>query len=282
MQLTVNGPEASASYRRQLNRLLQDVFGFDLQRFHDRNLWNEDYLCFSIREQGRMLANAAVYRHKMVCSGREQDWLQLGAVATAPEYRGQGLASQLMAEIEQRFAGTPMFLYANDSVLEFYPKFGFRSCQEYQPWVLLPAGVQKAAVQLSVTDPKIDRYLRLRSQFASGLDCLNGYSLYWFHLLYNYGDSIFEVPDLGALLVIKRDNSVLRLLDVAAAEPLSWDELKPYLTGDGTRKIEFGFTPDWLCPRYDTGLYTEEDSTLMVKNGAHPPPRTFLPRLIIT
>ena len=53
---------------------------------------------------------------------------------TDPDYRGKGYARILMKKIMQEYEGRTdgMFLYANDSVLAFYPKFGFYEKAEYQ------------------------------------------------------------------------------------------------------------------------------------------------------
>ncbi|MDA2704882.1 GNAT family N-acetyltransferase [Bacillus cereus] len=51
---------------------------------------------------------------------------------THPDYRHQGLATKLMNHIIKKYEKDYDFIYlfANDTVLEFYPKFGFEKVQE--------------------------------------------------------------------------------------------------------------------------------------------------------
>lgn len=53
---------------------------------------------------------------------------------TETDYRNQGLIRKIMEEIEQDYADRVdgMYLFANDDVLNFYPKFGFQKATEYQ------------------------------------------------------------------------------------------------------------------------------------------------------
>ena len=47
---------------------------------------------------------------------------------TRPGHRGRGLARRLMEEVLRDWSGRcdGMFLFANGTVLDFYPRFGFR------------------------------------------------------------------------------------------------------------------------------------------------------------
>ena len=51
---------------------------------------------------------------------------------THPDYRHQGLATKLMNHIIKKYEKDYDFIYlfANDTMLEFYPKFGFEKVQE--------------------------------------------------------------------------------------------------------------------------------------------------------
>lgn len=59
--------------------------------------------------------------------------VQLGTVMTAPAHRGKGLARSLMEAVLDDWGRTcdGVYLYANGTVLEFYPKFGFVPAREH-------------------------------------------------------------------------------------------------------------------------------------------------------
>ena len=64
---------------------------------------------------------------KTIWNGPIKNYIQLGTVMTAPPCRKQGLSRFLMEEIKKDWEGRcdGMYLFANDTVLDFYPKFGF-------------------------------------------------------------------------------------------------------------------------------------------------------------
>lgn len=54
---------------------------------------------------------------------------------TDPDYRGRGLSRWLIDRVLEDFEQQVdfIFLYANDSVLDFYPKLGFKRAPEFLP-----------------------------------------------------------------------------------------------------------------------------------------------------
>ena len=59
--------------------------------------------------------------------GEEKQYIQLGTVMTHPDYRKKGLSRVLTnkAIADYREKCDLIYLFANSSVLNFYPKFGF-------------------------------------------------------------------------------------------------------------------------------------------------------------
>ena len=53
---------------------------------------------------------------------------------TDEKYRNRGLIRQIMEEIDKDYSEIVdgIFLFANDEVLDFYPKFGFQKSGEYE------------------------------------------------------------------------------------------------------------------------------------------------------
>ncbi|WP_326717516.1 GNAT family N-acetyltransferase [Vagococcus jeotgali] len=67
-----------------------------------------------------------------VINKKKHQVLQLGTVMTKETYRDQGLSRRLIEEILKDYQGKVdmIFLFANETVLEFYPKFGFSRVME--------------------------------------------------------------------------------------------------------------------------------------------------------
>jgi predicted N-acetyltransferase YhbS len=101
------------------------------RRWYELGGWDEDYVAFSMADGADIVANASVQRMNIVLRGEWITGWQLGAVGVVPQWRGHGLQRQIM----QRLLGSIdeqdiVFLFANDTVLDFYPLFGFKRAVE--------------------------------------------------------------------------------------------------------------------------------------------------------
>src|SRR5262245_50551509 len=112
------------AFLRYVPRVFPEV---SFERWHEHGGWNARYQTFSFLEGEEIVANASVHEMDLVLDGRPVRGWQLGAVGTLPTHRGRGLHRELMpALLELAAPDDLVFLFANDSVLDFYPRFGFR------------------------------------------------------------------------------------------------------------------------------------------------------------
>ncbi len=281
MNITFHTSTSSDIYKSQLNALMLEAFGFSFERWHRQNVWNDDYTCKSIIEDGLMLANACVYRMDMLVNGEKAEWFQIGAVATRKARRGEGLSRAILTSILEEHPGKPLFLLPNQSVMDFYPKFGFRLIHDRQPFIERslnnPPGRMR---KLSIDSPALANYLEHRACYSTVLDCTNALPIHWFHLLIDYPESIYEIPALQTMLVAEQEGEKLTIVDIAAKNPLTFAEFAPHLSFPGVRVIKFGFNADWLLPDYKMKYY--DDSAIFVR-GEFDLPRDFtLPFMIRT
>lgn len=122
-------------------RFVAGVFpGIDAERWavwRDRGAWRDAYEVLSLVDGKQIVSTIGVTRMQLVVGGVARTGLQLGAVATLDSYRGQGLSRRLMEWMfaERSSPHQPVFLFANESVLGFYPRFGFRHVPQHR-WVL--------------------------------------------------------------------------------------------------------------------------------------------------
>ena len=63
----------------------------------------------------------------LIVNDKTVNGIQIGAVGTLPEYRNKGLSKYLMDLVLDKYQDSTdiSFLFANETVTEFYPKFGF-------------------------------------------------------------------------------------------------------------------------------------------------------------
>src|SRR6266850_7622987 len=91
--------------------------------------------CFGIEREGRLVATTTA-----ICYGRELAWI--GMVLTDPEFRGQGLASQLMRRTLEFLNGRTIQCVKLDATgmgRGLYQKFGFVDECPVERWVRAPA-----------------------------------------------------------------------------------------------------------------------------------------------
>lgn len=93
--------------------------------------WDDGYCAFAFADGDRLVANASLARMDLVLHGKPVRGWQLGAVATDPAYQRQQLRRRIMQRLlEHPKDGDLIFLFANQTVLDFYPKFGFQRVRE--------------------------------------------------------------------------------------------------------------------------------------------------------
>ena len=214
------------------NALTRRVFGFDFAAWDAEGLWTERYCPHALVLDGRVVANVSVNRLRFQAFGREIALCQLGTVMTDPDFRGRGLAGRLMREVLSRLP-EDVYLFANDSVLDFYPRFGFRKGTERQ----CVRAVEPAKAQAARTfDPmrpenrvRLERLLRLPRP-GEALSLLDNPQLYLFYLLGPMSRCLYELPERAGLAVAGRQCR----LPLAAAG--SFDEF-------GNHKLEFPNSP---------------------------------------
>lgn len=282
MVTMTNGSAIRNEFMNQLNDLILDVFGFSFDAWRDKGFWNDDYESYSIIKDGAMLSNVSVYKMKLIINGVERDFLQFGAVATAEEYRGRGLSRRIMEHIFGIYPDTPAFLFGNDNVLGFYPKFGFVPVYDKKPYIECSLQGEGEMLKLDVKNQKVDYYLKERTQFSKVLDCKNKYPVNWFHLIMGHSENIYEIPELQLMMVAEQLGSTLVIYDIAAIKSVSFSELLPHLHFKGVETIEFGFNPDWLDFDYRMKNYKIEDSTMFVRGNLGVGKEFILPLLIRT
>ncbi len=265
----------AAAYERLFDALIQDTFGFSFAPWFAAGLWDERYESFSIIEDGVMLANLCLFRCQLRFGERPVTAYQLGAVATRKEHRGKGLSRRLVAHIDQRYPDAPMFLFANPSVLDFYPRFGFRRVYESCPSAVLTVHNPDApAHRLAPGDPLVWRYLTNNRPASRALHAANLETVEFFHLLLEYSEDIYHMPELDVLVVAAAQAGELFLPYLNKPEGVSFAEVAARLPFTHIHAVRFGFMPDRLdLPCAWTRLESGDEA--MFVRGALPLPEPF-------
>ena len=118
--------------RDSFNELAGKVFGLNFEGWYQNGYWKDAYDPYSVIIDGKVVSNVSVNRCDMNYKDRVVHLIQLGTVMTDPGFRGKGYSRLLMERVLKDNEGADgIYLYGSDSVVEFYPRFGFKESREY-------------------------------------------------------------------------------------------------------------------------------------------------------
>ena len=281
-------------YSAMLNNLTREVFGFSFAPWQQAGQWDARYESYSVIEDGRMLSNLCLFKAELLVSGKHMTALQLGAVATRESWRGRGLSRTLMEHVIALYPDTPMYLFANQSVLGFYPKFGFERKAKWrltleagdEPGAPVPAGylsfgaaaprspddtfahgssVPPPARRIPATDARVMKALAVRGARSALLDTRSADPVAVFHLIMDYPDDVYYLPGLDVVTVARLEGDTLSLIDIIARAPLPFAAVISALQFRGYRRLEFGFCPDWLGVKPRCEAVDDDNDALFLK-----------------
>ena len=223
------------------------------RRWYEFGGWEPSYRAFALFDGEEIVANVSIQRMSMVVNGAACTGLQLGAVGVLPEQRGRGLQRKLMEFVlKQATPNDLVFVFGNDEVVDFYPRFGFRRQEE---WIFStdariapqPGGLRRLSV-----DCASDRaLLAATAARARPVTERFGATRYDSVLLWYWSNGLgFEAyyhERDAAIVFLEQDANVLRICDVLAAGVIDLEAYFPHLIGEPIDHVEFGFTPERYC-----------------------------------
>ncbi|WP_201004137.1 GNAT family N-acetyltransferase [Paenibacillus glycanilyticus] len=261
-------------YRASFNRLSKLVFGIDFEAWYQKGAWGDRYICHSIVEDHQIIANVSVSKMDLVINGESKSALQIGTVMTHPEHRGKGLSRQLLEYVLETYEGTCdlLFLFANSTVLEFYPKFGFTALPEHQFYLnvaIQPAGEPTLLEKLDVLKEEhwdlIKQMLSSRRPISKHVGVTNSEGLFQFYALNIFHECLYYSRTDDAIIVFEHEGDLLHLYEVISDKQVNMETLVSRITTKQTRKVRFHFTPDQLLNKAYVETYGEHEDVLFIR-----------------
>ena len=241
--------------RRGLNTLASKVFGLDFTPWCDLGHGLSEYLPFSFWAGEEVAANVSASPMNLTVRGHEVKAVQIGTVATLPEYRRRGLVRRLMEQVDAHWRGRRelFFLFANDNVLDFYTRFGFRPVtqREYTSPAPVFTGTQSTSTRLLDLGREDDLglFVSLAQRRAPVSNTLGVHRQSWlvlFHAACVHANQILYIEPLDVIVLSRIDETELCLYDVIGAHVPSLRELYPFVGAPHVERVWYGFTPDRL------------------------------------
>ncbi|WP_409174225.1 GNAT family N-acetyltransferase [Brevibacillus fortis] len=263
------------TYKESFNDLAKQIFQLDFKEWYDKGFWNDNYVCYSYLDGDQVIANASASRMIVTSNGKDYKALQIGTVMTHPAYRNQGLAAKLMNHIldtcEKEYDF--IYLYANDTVLDFYPKFGFERVQESN-FRLLASDLKKVGQKSVLRKLDVDNEddFRFMKEFAikripvsSRLGIKDSEHLLMFYFLLVFRDAIYYVEEEDVIVLLEREDDQLHVFDLVSKKPVDIEAVISHLVTAETTIIHFHFMPDSENEMIQSALMTTTDDVLFVR-----------------
>ncbi len=272
-----NTVRTNDTLRKSFNELTQKTFWFNFEDWYESGHWQEMYIPHVLLDGEKVVSNVSVNLIQFDIKGESKTYIQLGTVMTDEAYRGQGLnreiMEKIMAEYKDKVDG--IYLFGNDEVLEYYPKFGFVPAKEYEYYApyengidASPYEVQKVDMEDKTESAKLYEVIKKytteggKTNQNDGLYMSHNLGLYQFWFAAGFGKNIYYLPENGCYIVAEMEDEILRIHQIFGREKV--DILRFAKTfGDNVKEVVLGYTPV-----EKSGLFVrehkEEDCTLFI------------------
>lgn len=256
-------------FRKSYNTLTQKTYGFDFEQWYQSGYWGSGYMPYSLLDGENIVANVSTSIVDCLVLGETKRYIQIGTVMTDPDYQNQGLARYLMKRVieECKSKCDMIYLFANDSVLNFYPKFGFTAVREYQYFKTITnynEVVVAEKLDMSLEDNRelvIDKVNNSISM--SKLTMMKNVGLVMFYCTSFMSDKVYYLSKQDVIAIAELQGDTLYLQDIFSLSAVDLDSVIKSLTNKEVKAVVLGFIPNDI-DSYFVNLLEEDDTTLFV------------------
>ncbi len=252
--------------RASFNRLAEKTFGLNFENWYQNGFWQDNYIPYSVVIDGEVVSNVSVNACNMNYKGKTVKLIQLGTIMTDIDHRGKGYAGALMKEVIKDYDGKVdgIYLFANDSVLEFYPKFGFKEAKEYQyskeVTISGKCKVQNIPLTNKTDFDRAAKILDTNNQNAQ-LYMVGNPGLYMFYLSQFMTENLFYIEECSSYAVAEMEDDTLILHTIIGNGAVD-EVIRAF--GSQVKKVILCFTPK-DTDGFEKSELHEEDTTFFVQ-----------------
>lgn len=265
------------SLRLSFSALSKATFSLDFEPWYLHGYWTDRYIPYTVVIEGEVVANASANIMDFDMFGESKKFIQIGTVMTSEAFRGRGFSKILIQEILKDYSeiADGFYLFANDSVVDFYPKFGFRKADEYTFSRSLISDIPNSRSEDRTVEPldmsnpdHLTRTIRAirESGVQSALDLRNNESLVLFYLSQFMRENVYYIAKEDAYVVAEEEGDSLFLHHVFSG---THGDLDAIISAFGSKfqNVELGFAP-LERDSFSKAVSEEENTTLFVKGAA--------------
>jgi len=261
--------------RKSFNELAALTFGINFERWYEKGYWTERFEPHSYVTDGKVIANVSVNKLELIINNRRKKGIQIGTVMTHPDYRNRGLSKQLMNKVMQEYEThiDVFYLYANNSVLDYYPKFGFQKVNEHVfSMSYQGANNNQQFIHLNGENDQdlafIYDFAKKRQPNSTQFSTIHTDELLMFYSINVYPQSIVYLEEESVIVFYQIKGDTLHILDVISNKAINIYSILAKLANERIKKVVFEFTiNNMLSTIKATPLKSRETLFVKMKNG---------------
>lgn len=263
--------------RESFNELTRQTFGFDFEGWYNAGHWGDLYIPHVMLDGEKVISNVSVNRMQFDLQGTKKNYIQLGTVMTDSAYRRKGLNREIIERILEEYTNKAddMYLFGNDEVLDYYPKFGFVPVKEYEYYMPLYNTEKVNAYQVKKVDmtqkEQCEKLYDTIKSYSKDLSNVNqndamymneNLSLYQFWMAAGFGEQVYYVPEIEVYVVCEMAEQVLHIHQIFGKNQLDIARFAKAF-GEKLYEVVLGYTPVQK-EEFLVREHKEEDCTLFV------------------
>lgn len=258
--------------RMEFNRMTQHFWEFDFENYYQSGFWEDNCILYSLFDKDKIVSHITV----SLFTKEEKTLMQLGTVMTEENYQKQGLNRFLMERItvdfKDKIEGT--FLFANETVLDYYPKFGLIPVPEFEHF------------QTKKNTDFIQKYKKRKLNFENEKDLKlfemlvensiansefqtksKGLSFFYCYAYQEMGfrDAIYFIDELNCAVVAQLEQQHLHIVEIFSENEVKLDDIICTFSDFPFEEVVFDFTPKQAI-EFQYRDYKEDDLQLFVSN----------------
>lgn len=229
------------------NDLATKTFGLSFENWYQNGYWTDSYIPHVLMVDENVIANVSVNIMNCMLNDEEKRFIQLGTVMTDEAFRKQGLSAFLMRKVLEEWVHKcdGIYLYANDSVTDFYPQFGFEKSKEYQYQMHTVSGTG-IAIQLNMDDKEDVSLLLKAYQHGnpfSTLSLIENEGLVMFYCSQFMKNNVYYCENHDAVVIAEFAGDTMTCYDIFGSCIGSMENILNAVAEPETKHIILGFTP---------------------------------------
>ncbi|MBQ8278463.1 MAG: GNAT family N-acetyltransferase [Roseburia sp.] len=263
--------------RDSFNELTRQTFGFDFVGWYEAGQWGDFYIPHVLLDGEKVVSNVSVNIMQFDAQGEKKNYIQLGTVMTDNDYRGQGLNREIMERIMEEYKDKVdgIYLFGNDDVVNYYPKFGFKPAKEYEYYLqcenadkVEEYALEKVDMQDKEQAEKFYDFMRAyevapnQPNQNDAMYMSENVNLFQFWLGAGYGDSVYYLPEVNAYVILEVDGERVVICQIFGKEEVDTLRLAKTVNKDVT-EVMLGYTPVHK-EKYLVREHKEEDCTMFI------------------